>query len=385
MNLVILHGGKVLCEKNRNEIDFIHVPHYFTQNGDLANISIFIPLLLGGMIDDNYGSKLMLDGITWADKFEDFYIEDYLIQVDKDTYYYDLDDVLPDCANQEVVNTILKNLETLPKHLVWKSFEDLRGKNITMEDYVDDEVTPFSYSGIETYDPALLDIVKNNSNVRSDKDALLLYSGGKDSTLAAIRLKDMGYNPYFIHFNNGAMLDSDKPFLTFQNTFKNFDGYVFPYEYSNVDIKKLFNSYFEEWKKKNDNPRLTSEIRCLSCRMAMYTKAFDIAKKKKFKIISEGARISQKFFIEQIRFIPNLEEIAEELGIKLLFPVLHLDDDKKLIRELIKSGFSSKTWESKCLLGEASVERCEKDEQVIEDYYNNHIRPKILQHLGIKK
>ncbi len=385
MNLVILHDNKLLCEKNRNEIGFIHVPHYFTQNEDFGNLSIFITLLLGGMIDENYGSKVSYDTNAWDSKFEDFFAGDYLIQVDKDTYYYDLDESLADYNNKEIANLVLKNLESIPKHLIWKDCEYLRDKNITMDDYARDEVTPYSFSGVETYDSELIDVIKLISKTRDEKDALLLYSGGKDSTLAAIRLKEMGYNPYFIHFNNGSMLDSDKPFLTFQNTFKNFDGYVFPYEYSDVDINKLFSWYFGEWQRQNDNLRLTSEIRCLSCRMAMYTKVFEIAKKKNFKIISEGARISQKFFIEQIRFIPSLEEIAERLGIKLLFPVLHLDDDKKLINELLKSGFSSKTWESKCLLGEPAVEKTQKDEQVIEDYYNNHIRPKILNYLHIEK
>ena len=385
MNLVILHSDKLLCEKNRNEIGFIRVPHYFTQNTDLGNLSIFITLLMGGMINENYGSKVSYDTNAWDSKFEDFFAGDYLIQVDKDTYYYDLDEVLADYNNKEMANIVLKNLESIPKHLIWKDCEDLRDKNITMDDYARDEVTPYSFSGVETYDPELIDVIKLISKTRDEKDALLLYSGGKDSTLAAIRLKEMGYNPYFIHFNNGSMLDSDKPFLTFQNTFKNFDGYVFPYEYSDVDINELFSWYFGEWQKQNDNPRLTSEIRCLSCRMAMYTKVFEIAKKKNFKIISEGARISQKFFIEQIRFIPSLEEIAERLGIKLLFPVLHLDDDKKLINELLKRGFSSKTWESKCLLGEPAVERSEKDEQIIEGYYNNHIRPKVLKVLEIEK
>ncbi|MDE6141063.1 MAG: hypothetical protein K2G03_00525, partial [Bacilli bacterium] len=117
----------------------------------------------------------------------------------------------------------------------------------------------------------------------------------------------------------------------------------------------------------------------------MYTKAFEIARNNNFRIISEGARISQKFFIEQERFIINLKEIANELGIELLFPVLHLDDDKELIRCLLDSGFSSKTWESKCLLGEKAVDKSKEDEQVITDYYNNFIRPKILKYLHIEK
>ena len=90
------------------------------------------------------------------------------------------------------------------------------------------------------------------------------------------------------------MRDSDKPFLTFQKTFYNFDGYVFPYDYSDVDIKALFQRFFAYWEEEKANPLLTSEIRCLSCRMAMYAKTFEIAKSNNFKIIAEGVETKEQ-------------------------------------------------------------------------------------------
>lgn len=380
MNLVISYKDKLLCEKNRNEVGFINVPHYFSENTDFSNISIFITLLLAGLMNDDYSTEISGDFGFWDEKFEENFVPECLVQIDKDTYYYDLD---------EHFLTLIKKkedeeLRKLPQNLLWKSRDEISKKKIIMGDYQDDD-TPYSFLGRENYDQRLIDVLKIANIKRSQKDVLLLYSGGKDSTLAAVRLKEMGLIPYFIHFNNGSMLDSDKPFLTFRETFKDLDDYVFPYDYSDVDISRLFKRYFDPWKKENDNPRLTSEIRCLSCRMAMYTKAFEIAKYNNFRIISEGARISQKFFIEQEKFIPKIAEIADKLNIKLLFPVLYLDDDKELIKCLLASGFSSKTWESKCLLGEEALDKTEKDEQVILEYYNNHIRPKILQYLRIEK
>ena len=58
---------------------------------------------------------------------------------------------------------------------------------------------------------------------------MLLYSGGKDSTLAAYRLYNAGYNVHFIHFNNGYMCDEDKPYLTFQETFDKEKDFYFDY------------------------------------------------------------------------------------------------------------------------------------------------------------
>ncbi len=383
MNLIILYENKLLCEKNRNEIDFIHVPHYFTNNSDFANISIFLTLLTAGIMDDNYGTSVKGDFSFWNELNEQFFFPEVLIQVDKDTYFYSLDEVLSDFTYENKIE-FLKFIEKLPKSLLWKKQEEIKNTQITMSDYhQDDEDALKSFSGVETCNDKLINVLKINNQKRKKNDVLLLYSGGKDSTLAAILLKEKGYNSYFIHFNNGVMRDSDKPFLTFQKTFYNFDGYIFPYEYSDVDIKTLFQRFFACCGEEKANPLLTSEIRCLSCRMAMYAKAFEIAKSNNFKIIAEGARISQKFFIEQETFIPHIQEIASRLGMSVLFPVLDLADDKLLITELLKRGFSSKTWESKCLLGESAVDKTKEDEQVILNYYSNHIRPKILKYLNI--
>ena len=80
---------------------------------------------------------------------------------------------------------------------------------------------------------------------RTNNDCLLLYSGGKDSTLAAIKLYNAGYNVHFVHFDNGYMRDQDKPYLTFQETFNKEKVYYFDYELSSVDIKTLFEEYFD--------------------------------------------------------------------------------------------------------------------------------------------
>ncbi len=144
--------------------------------------------------------------------------------------------------------------------------------------------------------------IKSYIHPRTNKDVLLLYSGGKDSTLSAIRLRKMGYNVYFIHFNNGCMRDSDKPFLTFQKTFAKEEGYFFDYINSDINIADTFLELFKPWKQKEGDflldGSMTSEIRCLSCRSAMYMKAIAIALKNSFKYIADEARISQEFMLE---------------------------------------------------------------------------------------
>lgn len=57
--------------------------------------------------------------------------------------------------------------------------------------------------------------------------------------------------------------------------------------------KILFEEYFDCWSTNLiNNSDLTSEIGCLSCRMAMYTKVIQIVKEKGYKYIADGVRIS---------------------------------------------------------------------------------------------
>ena len=105
-----------------------------------------------------------------------------------------------------------------------------------------------------------------------------------------------------------------------------------------IFIRQLFEEYSSKWPTTiEEDPFLLSEIRCLPCRMAMYTKAIQIAKEQGYKYIAEGARISQKFMLEQISITTRLKELAASHQIKLLFPVLYVDDDQKEIEELLNS------------------------------------------------
>jgi len=244
---------------------------------------------------------------------------------------------------------------------------------------------PYGFGYVPRVSPDLLASIRERHNTVTDHTALLLYSGGKDSTLSALRLRKMGYYVDFLHFNNGYMRDTDKPYLTFDRTFRKLDGYHFPYEFSDVSVKDYFGDYFSTWKKQYgdilEGGTIHSEIRCLSCRMAMYTKAFEIVKKGNYKILAEGARISQKFMLEQVPMIERLKEMGSELGFQMLFPVLDLEDDEKEKQELIKAGFSSKSWESKCLLGRAAMDKSPEDEERILEYYDNVLKPKVLQNV----
>ena len=376
--LLIKYQDSYICEQSRNEIDFITIPMYYPNNESFSNLSIFITLFSSNNLSPNYSSTKKLNEGEWSELFEEYFLPEYLHQVDKDTYIYDIDEFIHDYPEyQNHYNGIVSSLQfplTMKKHT--------QLKNSKTELEIPSE-TPYDWLyPITTISNNLENFIAKKHKTRTNNDCLLLYSGGKDSTLAAIRLYNAGYNVHFIHFDNGHMLDQDKPYLTFQETFNKKNDYYFDYELSSVDISQIFNEYFSNWThNETTDPSLESEIRCLSCRMAMYTKAIQIAKERGYKYLAEGARISQKFMLEQLPITTRLKELTDKEGIKLLFPVLYVDDDQKEIDELLANGHSSKTWESKCLIGRPAKNKTPEDEKLIVDYYDKVLEPAVQKKL----
>ena len=259
--LLIKYKGSYICERYRNEIDFINIPMYYPNNEAFSNLSIFITLLLTNHLSEDYSSNKKLNEIEWSKLFEEYFIPDYLHQVDKDTYIYDLDEFLEENSlYKEYIEKIIKSLK-FP--LTIKNISELKNKEEKIE-LSEEDLYDWRYP-LTTVNSNLESFISKRHQERKNNDCLLLYSGGKDSTLAAIRLYRSGYNVHFIHFDNGHMLDQDKPYLTFLETFNKDKDYYFDYSLSSVDIKDLFDEYYNEWSSKISNDKeLDSEIRCLS-------------------------------------------------------------------------------------------------------------------------
>lgn len=378
IRLLIKYKDYYICERYRNEIDFISVPMYYPNNEAFSNLSIFITLFASNNLSQDYSSNKKLNEIEWINLFEKYFMSDYLYQVDRDIYIYDINHLIRDYPEDEEYYNSLISLLKFP--LIIEEYTKLRNIEEKIE-LTEETLYDWRYP-ITIINENLESFVFKRHRDRTIQDCLLLYSGGRDSTLAAIRLYNAGYNVHFIHLDNGYMCDCDKPYLTFKEIFNKGKDYYFDYELSSVDVKSLFEEYFNAWSDDliNDS-MLVSEIRCLSCRMAMYTKVIQIAKERGYKYIAEGARISQKFMLEQLPITNRLKDLAAAYGIKLLLPVLDVDDDQKEIEELLANGYSSKTWESKCLIGKPAKNKTSEDERIIVDYYDSVLQPNIKKKL----
>ena len=54
---------------------------------------------------------------------------------------------------------------------------------------------------------------------------------------------------------------------------------------------------------------------------------------------------------------------------------------QKEIEELLSNGHSSKTWESKCLIGKPPKDKTSDDERIIVDYYDSILEPAVQKRL----
>ena len=94
-----------------------------------------------------------------------------------------------------------------------------------------------------------------------------------------------------------------------------------------------------------------SQFNCLSCRLSMYIVSIIICKKTNIKYVSDGARKSQLFAIEQDSFLDKFSELFKKYDIEILFPIKDIDDDFELKNQILIRGFVPKTYEPQCLLG----------------------------------
>ncbi len=213
--------------------------------------------------------------------------------------------------------------------------------------------------------------------------ALLMLSGGRDSFYSVCKLVAKGYYVYMITYDNGHMSCVDAAAEVgkrIENRFgRNKARYLGVYPIaSRISplLEKLYNHSIVQLC--SDYPNiLVSQINCLACHTVMYWNSIALCKAMDIKVLAEGARKSQGFFVEQLEMKERYEALCKEYGIHLELPAFELDCDLERKRVLADWGFLPKTCEPQCWLG------CPMNEPLSEDnkkdlarYYDNEISPK---------
>lgn len=218
-----------------------------------------------------------------------------------------------------------------------------------------------------------------------DKRILLMYSGGKDSFLSALKLhKEFPEHTInLVTYNNGCMVGL-KNVETTVSKLKSIAKYSFSYKgiFDTYGLAREF--FFPYFNMKAEDlaekyPGLTaSQYHCLICKTSMYLYSFWLAKEWECEYVANGARECQEFVVEQEDMIDRYQDLASEFGLAIKYPVYNIEDDWELENEIFRYGLIPKVYEPKCIIGCPTYGSI--DYKVIEstvDYYDKEIFPRI--------
>ena len=217
------------------------------------------------------------------------------------------------------------------------------------------------------------------------KDALILFSGGKDSFLSTLIMLDKGYRVNLVTFDNGVELKSENVLIGAKKIKSKFGDE----KVRIIGIKKIdaifrelicsFYNYDINYIKNNFGNITISQFNCLSCRLSMYILSLIICKQENIKLVVDGARKSQLFAIEQEKMISEFKKLFKKFNIEIAFPLLDEEDDFSIKNQILAHGFLPKVNEGQCLLGMPILSDSMNDD-ILEGCLNVYIKelyPKI--------
>lgn len=205
------------------------------------------------------------------------------------------------------------------------------------------------------------------------KEAMILFSGGKDSLLSTLRYLDYGYKVYLVTYDNSCGIGMKNVRSTVNRLIKKYGNDRIEFlGVKNISaifrnfIVPIYNYEFDYIIKKFGTISI-SQFNCLACRMAMYVASIIICKQRNISVVVDGARISQLFAIEQEKMLNKFIAFFEKYNLTIDYPVKNINSDWDLKNELLIRGIIPKTIEPQCLLG------CPISKEVIDDKLINSI------------
>jgi len=189
------------------------------------------------------------------------------------------------------------------------------------------------------------------------KEAIVLFSGGKDSFLSVCMLIEQGFKVFMVNFKTIASIGDSNALSGAQRIIDRYgeDKVSFLGIFSIAGILRELLLPFLNIKQRdileNYGDMTYSQFNCLACRSAMYAWTVLKAQEMGVHCVGDGARKIQGFVIELPIMIDAFSSFFREFSIEFVCPVLNLESDWLLKNYLLARGFLSKTWESQCLLG----------------------------------
>lgn len=188
-----------------------------------------------------------------------------------------------------------------------------------------------------------------------NRDVLVLFSGGKDSTYTALSLLKSYDSVYLLSFNNGA-LAGEKNLLWGAGELRKYSGDRVKYcgiYGTSACIKRLSEELYTLSMQDMQSlmPDVTyTQIRCTMCQTAMWVAAIAYARAKGIDTIACGYKQSDMFITGFPDYIRYIRKIAGQFGLSVELPMWAHEGNVNLG----DFGIEDRVYEPQCKVGTPS-------------------------------
>jgi len=224
--------------------------------------------------------------------------------------------------------------------------------------------------------------LEDNRMIKNKQEAIILYSGGLDSSAVAAVYGHRRYDTlHLLTFDNGTQSNIELAEVRIPSFGERFKNTNFIHE--TLSTKYLFkkialNNITEDILKYETN------LVCVGCKMAMHAEALVYALDNGIDEIVDGFAERQERFPEQdISFVNEMKRVHAKYGIEYKSPLYNRVKSKEDVKELLfMYDLSTKSIEPNCILG-GTFSPAEKHkirgyfkekEKFIDDYISQHIK-----------
>jgi hypothetical protein len=191
-------------------------------------------------------------------------------------------------------------------------------------------------------DPALIESVMSPRS-GPERRAILMFSGGRDSTLAALQLRESGYNPVLVTISSSHLTGRENVRRRVRELARHLSPETPWILIRQPDELKTDTSFYEQT--------------CLPCHHAYVVAGAAVAAKAGLASLAFGYAAYQNTWPEQTPLaVVRLARVLARHGTELILPVYNLASRDEAIAQLEAKGLSAGALEQKCIRQITNVE-----------------------------
>lgn len=207
----------------------------------------------------------------------------------------------------------------------------------------------------------------------------LLFSGGRDSLLCALRLEEVE-ELHLITCDNCHIEGINHICYTIDNI-KDI-RYAKTTIHAVLHIQAKFHKYLKPFMESYGCVCPMLHCTCFACRLAMIVNTIQYCKKYKINMIATGDRQSDPYLLSTKSIQKLFKKLCSDNNIKYVTPVYDIVSDYDRNIEISEKGVIPKTYECKCWLGyEPTIDILHSDIKYVKEFYLNEVYPLILSDL----